>query len=291
MKILITGASGLLGSDISYQAEQNGIETVKVCLKPREGFLSADISTKDGLEKIDQTAWNALVHCAAWRDPNRCKSDESMAKRINADATGKLAELAKKRNAKFLYISTDYVFPGTNPPYKEDDTPGPVNWYGQTKLMGEKETLGASENFCVMRIPALYGARAGLEASPLLLTTLKALRSQTPWDMENSIIKYPTYTGDVAEAALFLLNKNASGVFHFSGQDKTTRFTLTQIMAEAIGASMENIRSMTAPPEMDATRPKDAHLDISKILSLGLNPPMPLKERLKCLYRNGFLSI
>jgi dTDP-4-dehydrorhamnose reductase len=291
MKLLITGASGLLGSDVNWKAEQDGIKTVKVCLKPRDGFLSADISSPQGIEKIDGADWDAMIHCAAWRDPNICEKDENMAKKINADATGNLAELAKKRNAKFLYISTDYVFPGTNPPYKETDETRPVNWYGQTKLMGEKNTFRASEKFCVLRIPALYGVRAGLEASPLLLTTLQALKSNEPWNMEDSIIKYPTCTEDVAEAALFLLNKNASGIFQFSGQDKTTRLSFTHIMAEATGANSENIHAITAPPETDATRPKDAHLDISRILSLGFSPPMPLIERLKKLYQDGFLSI
>jgi dTDP-4-dehydrorhamnose reductase len=288
MKLLITGASGLLGSDVNHKAEQKGIETVKVCLSPRKGFLSADISTPEGIGKIDDADWNALIHCAAWRDPNRCMNNESMSKKINSDATGQLAQLAKKRNAKFLYISTDYVFPGTSPPYRETDAPNPVNWYGKTKLMGEEKTFDVSDKFCALRIPALYGVRAGLEASPLLLSTLKALKSQTPWDMENSIIKYPTYTGDVAEAILFLLDKNASGIYQFSGQDKTTRYTFTLTMAEAIGANAQNIRAITAPAETDATRPIDAHLDISKIISLGLKNPLPLKERLKSLYDKGF---
>lgn len=291
MRLLVTGASGLLGSDVVYHASEHGIETVKVCLSPRPGFVSADITTDEGIRKIQSLEWDAIVHTAAWRDPNTCEKDPEKAFAINGKATGELAKLAKERGAAFLYISTDYVFPGTNAPYHEDDQVRPINTYGQAKLAGEEAVKAVSDKFIILRIPALYGIRAGLKASPLLESTLKALDSGKEWDMEDTIIKYPTYTGDVAEVILFLLKKKASGIYQFSGQNKGTRYGMALAIAEATGKDASKMRHMSAPPGTDATRPIDAHLSIDKLLKLGFKADFPsFKERVAELWKAGLLD-
>ena len=144
MKILITGASGLLGSDIVHSAARRRPQIsniIRVCSKPSAGFLSADLTTEQGIRKISESDWDTLIHTAAWRNPDQCDKDKSGAHRLNAWATEQLASEAANRGAKMLYISTDYVFPGTNPPYGENDSPSPVNYYGETKLQGEKTVL------------------------------------------------------------------------------------------------------------------------------------------------------
>ncbi|OGV33435.1 MAG: hypothetical protein A2020_07745 [Lentisphaerae bacterium GWF2_45_14] len=291
MKLLVTGSSGLLGSDIVYLAERRNISTVKVCLSQRPGFISADITTEEGIKTIRNLEWDALVHTAAWRDPNVCEKDPDKAYSINGRATGLLASLAKERNAKFLYISTDYVFPGTNPPYREVDPVKPLNIYGKAKLAGEEAVRKISDHFLILRVPALYGIRAGLAASPLIDSTLKALDSGKDWDMEDTIIKYPTYTGDVADVVLFLLGKNASGTYQFSGQEKGTRYEMALAIAEATGKSSAKIRRMPAPPEADATRPIDAHLCMDKLIELGFDSTLPsFKERVRQLWQAGLLG-
>ena len=291
MRLLVTGASGLLGSDIVYHAAKSNIETVKVCLSPRPGFVSADITTEEGIRTIQGLEWDTLVHTAAWRDPNICEKDPGKAYAINGKATGELAKLAKERGAAFLYISTDYVFPGTNPPYKEEDQVSPLNTYGKAKLAGEEAVNAVSDKFLILRIPALYGIMAGLKASPLIDSTLKALDSGKDWDMEDTIIKYPTYTGDVAEVILFLLKKKAFGIYQFSGKDKGTRYGMALAIAEATGKSSAKIRRMPAPPQVDATRPVDAHLSMDKLLKLGFKADFPsFKERVAELWKAGLLD-
>ncbi len=120
MKILLTGASGLLGSDIACSADKKRPQisgTVKVCSNLRPGFLAADLTTEAGIGKIDGEDWDVMIHSAAWRSPDQCEKDRAGAYLLNVWATEKLASLAAKRGAKMLYISTDYVFPGTNPPW------------------------------------------------------------------------------------------------------------------------------------------------------------------------------
>lgn len=286
LKILITGASGLLGSDIVNSAEQrySHISAImRVCSKPSAGFLSADLTTESGIKKINESDWDTLIHAAAWRSPDQCERYRSGSHRLNTWATEQLASEAANRGAKMLYISTDYVFPGTNPPYGEDDIPSPVNYYGETKLEGEKAVSNLCGNSCILRIPLLYGIRGGLAKSDLLAGSLKALDSENPCPMEDSIVRYPTYTGDVAEAAFFLLEKDASGIFHFSGQDKTSRYKITATIAKVFGKSMKNIVRLEEAPKTEAVRPHDSHLGMGKIISMGFPVPMSFEDRIRKL--------
>ncbi len=286
MKILITGANGLLGSDIVHSAagrQPQAYEIIKACSKPSAGFLSADLTTETGIRKISESEWDTLIHTAAWRNPDQCDKDKGGAHRLNAWSTEQLASEAANRGAKMLYISTDYVFPGTNPPYKENNNPSPVNYYGESKLLGEKAVLNLCADSCILRIPLLYGTRGGLAKSDLLAGTLKALSSEKPRTMEDSIVRYPTYTGDVAEAIFFLLEKNASGIFHFSGQDKTSRYRITATLAKIFGKSMKNIVRLEEAPKTEALRPHDSHLGMEKILSMGFPLPLPFDDRMRSL--------
>jgi S-adenosylmethionine synthetase len=293
MKILITGAGGLLGSEISFLAGQISSmkrksdlrisQIIRVSSREIPGFLNADITTEEGINKIRGTEWDILIHSAAWRSPDLCQKDKSGAHRLNAWATEQLASEVSRRNATMLYISTDYVFPGTNPPYRENDIPNPINYYGETKLLGEKVVLSLCRNALALRVPLLYGMAAGLRKSDLLYGTLKALDSDKPWPMEDSIVRYPTYTGDVAEAVFLLLEKKASGIFHFSGQSKTTRYKMASSFAEIFGKSMKNIVRLEKAPETEAIRPHDSHLSMEKVLSLGIPAPTPFEERVRSM--------
>lgn len=291
MKVLITGASGLLGSDIAYTLENKKHTTIKLCKSPRPGYINADISSADGISTVESLDWDLIIHAAAIKDPEKCEKNKEESIRMNVEATFQLARAAKKRNAKMIYISTDYVFPGKNPPYAETTTPEPINVYGSTKLEGENKIASILENFCVLRVPILYGIRIGIEKSALLYTTLQALISGKPWNMEDSIVRYPTYTGDVAEAVSVLLEKNAKGIYHFSGQDKTTKYSITSIMADVLGLGMENIVRIPKQPDGEVKRPLDAHLSMDKIMALGVKYPLSFRDRIVKLRDEGFLKV
>lgn len=285
MKILLTGASGMLGSDIVISvASHPEISLIKTSLKARPGFISADISTENGIATLKKLDWNAVIHTAAWKNPDSCEKMQAETEAINTIATGHLAQAAAERGAPMLYISTDYVFPGTRPPYDEFSIPYPLNVYGRTKLAGEKLLLETCGNKgIVLRIPFLYGLAAGLEQCPLLDSTLKALDSDKPWEMNDSAIRFPTWTGDVAAAAFFLLKKEASGIFHFSALESYTRYTITKTIAELLGKPMDKIVRSTSQPSGEALRPEDAHLAVKRLVDLGFPKVLPFKERLKHL--------
>ena len=160
-----------------------------------------------------------------------------------------------------------------------------INIYGKTKEIAEKKILDISSDFSILRVPVLYGIRAGLKASALLSGAINALNSDNTFKMDNCITRYPTYTGDVAKAALLLLNKNAKGIYHFSGQDKTTKYGVAETISVLISKNLTNIIKMDIPPNDDARRPLDSHLSMDKILELGLEMPMPFKHRVEQLLK------
>jgi len=292
MKAIVTGASGLLGSDICYSGGKRGLELIKLCRVPRNGFTACDITTKEGLRCIDSLEWDVIVHAAAMKNPDECEEKREETYKINVEATENLACIASAKKAKMFYISTDYVFPGDDPPYMEDSATCPINYYGETKLAGEKVVLEKCEDACVIRVPFLYGIRAGLKASAMLYSSLKALSSPEQWPMEDSLVRYPTYTGEVAEALMFLLEKDARGIYHFSGDDKLTRYGIVKVISEVTGMGMGSIEHLAFPPPTPARRPHDARLGTNKIKSLGLPfEIIPFRERNPPYTADRYLSV
>ncbi len=286
MKILVTGATGLLGSDIIYALEKRGIETVKACFSERgNDYIAANITTEEGIRKLAEQEWDAMIHTSAWRKPDECENKQEETYRLNVWAAEQLALEANKRNAKMIFISTDYVFSGNNPPYTEDTHKDPINYYGKTKDMAEEKLLNISNSFCILRVPLLYGIRAGLKASDVLNAALNAINSENESKMDDLIVRYPTYTGDVAEAALFLLEKDAAGIYHFSGQDKTTKYCIAKTIASITNKDMSKVLKVNVSANDNAPRPMNSHLNMDKLLSLGFKLPLPFEERVKELFQ------
>ncbi|HJO92389.1 MAG TPA: SDR family oxidoreductase [Victivallales bacterium] len=287
MKILVTGASGLLGTDIVKTFEKKGHEVIKTAFSQRDGFIAADISKENGIKTLSDLNWDLIIHTSASRDPDICENNKTEAYRLNVWASEKLAEAAFKKNARMLFISTDYVFSGEKAPYKEIDETNPINYYGKNKV--EAEELISKilvENVCIIRVPVLYGINAGLKASALLNSSITLINSGKTSYLDDYIIRYPTFTEDVSRAIFLLVEKNAFGIYHYSGQDKTTKYKIALMIADLLGKNHNHLNKISERPNTAARRPYDSHLDISKITYLGFRKPLPLKERLKSIVHN-----
>lgn len=283
MRILVTGASGLLGSHVAFQAEEDNFQVIKQCNRPRPGFFAADLTIRDGLDRVCHESWDWLIHCAACKDPELCESQPEQSRKINVEATAELATFAAAHDRKMLFISTDFVFDGTQAPYGEDAPINPLNMYGSQKAEAEQLVLAASPSHSILRVPILYGEKAGLDKSLLISSSLKVLNSQKSCWMDTRIVRYPTYTGDVARAALLILNKNGCGIYHISGQDKTSKFGICKLVADILGKSMAHIEARESDPNKEANRPPDAHLSMNRLLDLGFEIEQPLQERFAAL--------
>ncbi|MCP4180375.1 MAG: SDR family oxidoreductase [bacterium] len=287
MRILITGASGLLGTDIVKTFEKKGHEIIKASFSERKEFVDADISKEHGIKTLSNLDWDMIIHTSAGRDPDICENNKTEAYQLNVWATEKLAEAALKKNARMVFISSDYVFSGEKAPYKETDQTCPINYYGSNKAEAEDKIFKIlAENVCILRVPVLYGLNAGLKASALLNSSINHINSSKASYLDDYIVRYPTFTEDVSRAISFLEEKKAYGIYHFSGQDETTKYKLAVTIAKLLGKNFDHLKRINERPNTVARRPYNSHIDISKITSLGFNKPLSLEEHLKTIIRH-----
>jgi len=278
-RVLITGASGLLGTAVVEHFRNNS--TPVLALAHNNAFPGMrvidllDIQAVAGLESED---WDAVVNCAAYRSPDFCEDARDKTLQLNGKMPGVLAAIAAKRSARMVHISTDYVFDGTNPPYSEGDETNPVNYYGEAKLAGERAVMEAYPSAVVLRVPALYGEPPAPVESSMIEEGITAATSGEPSSHDDKIVRFPTYTGDVAAVISFLLNSDFTGIVHASGGESVTRYEWALAIAGMLGTDTSFISIMATAPQRKATRPLNSQLDTAKLEDLGAPRPRGYTE-------------
>ncbi|MEI6891484.1 MAG: SDR family oxidoreductase [Pontiella sp.] len=268
MNVLITGASGLLGRACS-QAFADLNPTTCAWSRATENDLRLDLTDAAAVRSaIAKHQPDLIIHTAAERKPDVCENQRDQTESLNVEATRTLAEAAVEQHAKLLYISTDYVFDGSNPPYAVDDACHPLNFYGQTKRAGEEVVLQTSDQHIVMRVPILYGEVETIEESPIT-TLLQELLNPTPHAVDHWAIRYPTYVGDVAKTLRnwtehLLKNSNHCGIFHMSGAEAFSKYDMACIIGDVLQLDHSHLSPDSQPPA-GAPRPKNSQLDISRL--------------------------
>ena len=160
MKVLITGASGLLGRAIKCELEKNiSLEILGLGFSRLKGGLKkVDLTNPQEIDQvISDFKPDIVVHSAAERRPDVVGTKELETEALNVEATENIAKFTDKIGGFLVYISTDYVFDGTSPPYTVDSQPNPLNKYGKTKLEGELKTAAHCARYAILRVPILYG--------------------------------------------------------------------------------------------------------------------------------------
>jgi dTDP-4-dehydrorhamnose reductase len=216
MKLLLTGAQGMLGHDVRRLGERAGHELILVDLP------ELDITDESAVEAFYESERpEATINCAAWTDVDGAESDREAAHAVNAQGAGNLARAAAGIDSQLLHISTDYVFDGMAPldaagqprPYVESDATGPQSVYGATKLAGEQQVLGASALHTVVRTAWLYG----IDGPNFVATMLRLAGEREAVQVVDDQIGSPTWAGHLAPAILGLLERQVSGLVHLTG--------------------------------------------------------------------------
>ena len=219
MKVVVTGAGGQLGQAVVAQLKDDG-QTV-VSLKRHDADLTNEEQTAELLKKA---APDALVNCAAYTDVDKAESEPQTAYAVNRDGATNLAAIANDLNARLIHISTDFVFDGTNSkPYTEDDTPHPINLYGESKLAGEQEVLQKCPQALVVRTSWLF-SHVGHN---FVKTILKLAAEKETLKVVDDQIGTPTYTVDLAQAISDILDKTGlNGIIHLANEGVASWYDL-----------------------------------------------------------------
>ena len=266
-RLLITGASGMLGGEIFARATSEW-NAVGACHRTaHDGLLQLNFARPDELEqKITEQSFTHIIHCAAIRDPDVCLKHPEEAALVNVQGSRRIAQAAQTLGATLCYISTDYVFDGTRPPYKETDFPSPINVYGRSKYAGEQAAQTVDEHL-VIRIPALYRSVLGDRAN-IITKFAEQLAAGKTLHLDSQTVRYYTRVEDVADAVLFLLESNVRGRVHVSSGEKTSKAAFGRQVATQLGYSPERVQDAPPPTSGDA-RPDNSQLDTTRYRSLG----------------------
>ncbi|MBS3093070.1 sugar nucleotide-binding protein [Candidatus Pacearchaeota archaeon] len=291
MKILVTGASGLLGKKtMELLSLSKRFEVIGTYLThPNEMIYKLDITNKISVEAFfHDFNFDIVIHAAALVDADYCEKDKELCENINVIGTMNLVDVCKKNGKKLLFVSSDYIFDGDRPPYTEDSAPHPVNFYGVTKLEGEEIIKKNLDDYIIIRPPLLYGDDD--ETKPDFITTLlKKLKNNEKIFLDNEIIKYPTLTEDIAQSILALISVDAKGIFNTGSDEGITKYQWAKKIAQFYGYTEDSIFENKESPS--APRPLNVLLDSSKIKRLNIsfaNIEQGLKKTFKTDYAKKF---
>lgn len=291
-KVLLTGASGLLGRAILKEFKKfNHWEILGLSLSRTTGdLIKCDLTQPDEVQKaLDNFKPDIVIHAAAERRPDVVDGQKDATKNLNVTSTETLCKMAASMNATVLYISTDYVFDGDNPPYKEDATPNPLNYYGQTKLEGEQATIKVDKGNMVLRVPILYGEVEFVKESAVTILLESVKNSAKDSNQDDYARRFPTHVDDIANVIRQVLDKkienpNLNGIFHWSGKECFTKYGMCKAICNVFNMPDAHLKSVKTPPQGSAKRPYDANLHRGKLEAL-INPvDTPFSDGIKqCL--------
>jgi len=287
LKLLVTGASGLLGTRVCQIALKRNHEVYSAYSqhKPPYGTpIELNIlDPKRQRQMLLKIKPEAVVHAAALTDVDKCELEKELAWKTNVEATNNLARLCKERDIFLVYVSTDYVFDGEKGMYKETDKPAPINHYGLTKLRGE-EAVQALDNYCIARGSVIYGSTPATGKTNFALWLLDKLEKKEEVKIISDQWNSPTLNVNMAEMILEILEKRAKGIFHFAGATRLSRYEFAEHIAETFNLDKKYMKPVTSEHvKWIAKRPKDSSLDVDKAKRNLVSKPLEIREALETM--------
>jgi dTDP-4-dehydrorhamnose reductase len=243
MRVLVTGANGMLGQRVVREAEARGHEVRATDLPELD---LTDAAAVDAF--VREVAPDVVVNCAAYTDVDAAESNEALATVVNGDAAGNVARAA----GYVVHVSTDYVFAGdASEPYTESAAPDPRTAYGRSKLAGERAVQAAGEQHAIVRTAWLYGA-----GGKNFVDTILQFGAERPeLKVVDDQVGSPTWTGHLAPALLDAAEARAAGIHHATGDGQCTWFELAREALRAAGADTSVVPCTTDEFPRPAPRP------------------------------------
>lgn len=261
MKVLVTGYNGQLGYDVVREGEKQGFEMV--------GTTSSDLDITDeqAVKKYVQISKpDAIIHCAAYTAVDKAEDDREACWNVNVAGTRYLATAAHQLDAKFIYISTDYVFDGQgDAPFKETDSPKPIGYYGQTKFEGENIVKQLLDEWFIVRISWVFG----INGNNFIKTMLRLSETRNQLNVVNDQYGSPTYTADLANLLIQMVQTNKYGIYHASNEGFCNWAEFARGVFKQAGKNVEVQGISTEEYPTRAVRPKNSRMSKQKLVDAG----------------------
>lgn len=247
MKVLVTGAGGMLGQDLCAVFEDNGLYVIPLT------HNDLDITNFDNCKTIiEQIKPQIIINIAAYTNVEKAEEEPDIALKINQKGAENIAKISKETGAIMVHISTDYVFDGIkNVPYLASDAPNPLNKYGYSKLKGEDAVKKFGDKYYIVRTSWLYG----LFGKNFVDTMIELSKQQDEIKVVDDQIGSPTYTVDLAMGILNIIGK-PYGTYHIANEGETSWFNFAKEIFKLKNSNIKLIPCNSEDFKQKATRPK-----------------------------------
>jgi dTDP-4-dehydrorhamnose reductase len=282
MKLLVTGARGLLGRKIVERAKNDYVVVPIHNTKPlQSNSLRVDITrTTEILSLFHELKPHAIIHTASETNVDKCEIEKRHAWKTNVEGTCNMAVACSQVSAKLVYISTDYVFDGEKGFYNEEDKPNPVNYYGLTKLEGEKQVIEHCKNYAILRTSVLYGWHPWKQN--FATWVINKLEQEQEITVVEDHYNTPTLADNIAEMAVEVAEEDLRGLYHASGRERISRYEFAKQIAKTYNLNSDLVKpvKMSQLTAWIAKRPKDSSLNTDKIQKQLKTKPLNITEGL-----------
>lgn len=293
-KLLITGSNGLLGQKLvqklkSNQTEFDLIATAKGQnrISDQTGYTyeSLDITDSNEVKRVlDKYQPDAIIHTAAMTNVDACETEKELCRKLNVDAVSYLIQEAEKHQSHFIHLSTDFIFDGKNGPYKEEDEPNPLSFYGQSKLDAETIVRNSKTKWSIARTIIIYGIVEDMSRSNIVLWAKSALEKKQKLTIVNDQFRSPVLAEDLADGCIEIAKRGAEGIYHLGGKDLMSIVEVVRRVADYYNLDKSYIVEISSESlNQAAKRPSKTGLVIDKaIRDLDYNP-VSFEEGIKFL--------
>ncbi|RST74163.1 dTDP-4-dehydrorhamnose reductase [Siminovitchia acidinfaciens] len=264
MKILVTGSTGQLGYDVVREGFNRGFEVIDIGSKDLNIINNYEVG-----QFIKGARPDAIIHCAAYTAVDQAEDDKEACWDVNVLGTRNLANAAKDVKAKFIYISTDYVFDGRgHRPFKETDETNPIGYYGLTKSEGEKKVKSILDTWFIVRISWVFG----LNGNNFVKTMLRLAESRDELSVVGDQVGSPTYTLDLSRLLLDMVCTEKYGIYHASNEGFCSWAEFANEIFRQSGKKVKVHSITTEEYPTRARRPKNSRMSKQKLIDNGFNP-------------------
>lgn len=263
MKLLVTGVKGQLGYDVCKVLSARGIE--------HRGVDIEDFDITNAQATHDYIAAyrpDGVIHCSAWTAVDRAEDELEKVRAVNAEGPRNIASVCKEIGAKLVYISTDYVFPGTGDRFYEPDDPtGPLGAYGVTKLEGERAVQALLERYFIVRVSWVFGKNG----NNFVRTMLRLAETKSELNVVCDQIGSPTYTADLAPLLCDMVVSEKYGVYHATNEGICSWAEFAEEIFRLAGKDVKVNPVPTSEYPTRAARPLNSRMSKAKLEEMGFS--------------------